>query len=311
MWNRHDLGEVRWSALCDYRRGFLAAGEMNGSPVLALVDEDGEVRPLSVFGSGTGLTSLATNGMEIRVSDGSGNVWWGEDWGVDRTEMLDRDGRTPDAFWATSSDEWMMGVGGFLNADAHLELRAFLFGYADGNPSLASATPLFLAAGCEPSSLQVTSTEGAIVVAGPVTSVPGGPVRPSLWAAGGPEDPDWVETPLENVPDAFTSTANWSTACWVAGHRAGIPVVHALNGTELSVPELALDREHPHVALLAVDDQGVRSLAVQGEHAAVILTRSAGDWEERTLPPGRLGGASLTPDRVWALLDGELWSTPS
>lgn len=169
---------------------------------------------------------------------------------------------------------------------------------------------LWLASPADADRLAVAGLVDGAVVAGPLGREPGAATT-SAWRAG---EEEWLEVPGAGAVDAWT--AAYEGPLLLAGHRAGLPVVHGADGA-VEAPEVRLDPAHPVVDVMHDRGDGWPGerdarpcLAVQAEEGIQVWLPHEGGWTMLPGPAGRLAAARLARrdrDTAWCLADGRLW----
>jgi hypothetical protein len=128
----------------------------------------------------------------------------------------------------------------------------------------------------------------------------------------------WRRVRPKDPPDAWTSILSTIGGPYVAGHRAGRPVVFSADGNELEAPWVRLDAEHPHVAVLSAPRRRPGAAFPAGLEVALQSATEGpqlwtcdgpGRWFPVGLPGRRLQAAAYAVQGgdPWFVIDGRLW----
>jgi hypothetical protein len=308
----------------------------DGGPMAAAVKADrvnhvaGRV-PVTYLDGVHGITGDIENDGLVEMSDPANGVparlhmgWIGDDkWNEDpfapafpeleewHTSTL-RDDRGRSAVWASLlyDDEGDVRAVGVVPVGDRWRIRVWEQG-SRGWHLADAGRPLFLASEPTQSSLQTSTEEVVVTVAGMIGRGAGDP-HPSVWRLE--SDPrrthEWVRAPLSGGAEQITDLRSWALGTWVAGTRGGKPAVwdwSDAQGEPIPLPDIELDPERPVVRFLQGPVAWPLTIAVQSPAGPSVWIRKDGDWREVVAPPGRLTLAEGSSYGPYLLIDGELW----
>lgn len=232
-------------------------------------------------------------------------LWWGTE---DEGAILVAAYRQPDGTVGIFPEEWESGT---------FEPKASLFVDPDRLDEV-----------------RVAAREGEVVVVGPVGPEPTQlPTRDHAWAmqtmadfvADGRRLPrPWRAVSLDPRPDVVTDVEGWEGDVVVAGRLDNRPLVWEVGVRRIDLPELELDADG---AVLVADPLWLGdnpAIGFETTQGPILLLPGDGDWEQITLPEGRLDDVVAIRDvrsyeetqerarepgdgRLFAIIDGKVW----
>ena len=267
--------------------GPTVGGDVDGLGALVMVD--GSSVELVELG-GSPVTSLDHSDAYV-VSAGD-TLWTGDELGrLERvTPMLD--GAAPVTGWATCADTDLRAV---LAYDTPHGSVLGVWSAEGGDELVPVPNRLHLRG--DAGDVVVTSSQGGLVVAGPVDD--GSPtVGPSAWLCADPDfgEQPWERLALDPAPTAVTGAAGWTLEWFLSGRAGTEAVVWGWTGRAVGMPALTLPSASDRVLLARcpIDEDELDHLLVvtATEDSAMVHAIDGDGWRVAPLPDGRVDDAT-------------------